>query len=181
MDTTTLIEQLQKGENAAFEYLYEHYASTLFGIIKRIVSNELDAENLLQDCFVKIWRYIGNYEAEKGSLATWLINIARNTAIDHTRSKHFIRETKNQTLDSLVSIESRSLSVSQQVETIDLRQLVLKIEPSCRKVLEWMYFDGMTQQEIAEEYAIPLGTVKTRARNGLKELRELFTQSNSIQ
>lgn len=117
---------------------------------------------------------------EKGSLATWLINIARNTAIDHTRSKHFIRETKNQNLDSLVSIESRVLSVSQQEDTLDLRQLVLKIDPSCRKVLEWMYFDGLTQQEISEEYGLPLGTVKTRARNGLRELRELFEQPKSF-
>lgn len=175
-----MIERLQQGENTAFEYLYDHYAATLFGIIKRFVTKEEDAENLLQDCFVKIWKYIGTYEAEKGSLATWLINIARNTAIDHTRSKHFIRETKNQNLDSLVSNESRILSVSQQEDTLDLRQLILKIDPSCRKVIEWMYFDGLTQQEIAEEYGIPLGTVKTRARNGLKELRELFTQPNTI-
>ncbi|MEI2694564.1 MAG: sigma-70 family RNA polymerase sigma factor [Saprospiraceae bacterium] len=175
-----MIDRLQQGDNAAFEYLYDHYAATMFGIIKRIVTKEEDAENLLQDCFVKIWRYIGTYEVEKGSLATWLINIARNTAIDHTRSKHFIRETKNQNLDSLVSIESRVLSVSQQEDTLDLRQLVLKIDPSCRKVLEWMYFDGLTQQEISEEYGLPLGTVKTRARNGLRELRELFEQPKPV-
>ncbi|MBK6545557.1 MAG: RNA polymerase sigma factor [Saprospiraceae bacterium] len=174
MDPQILIKQLKAGDNKSFEYLYDHYAPTLFGIITRIIPKPEDAENVLQDCFIKIWKYIASYDASKGSLATWLINIARNTAIDFTRSSQYLNSNKNQNLDYFVYNEMPSLSVRISDEEIGLRELVNKLDPSCRQILEWMYFEGYTQQEISDEFSIPLGTVKTRARNGLKALRSLF-------
>lgn len=174
MDQDTLVRQLKEGNDKAFEYLYDHYAPTLFGIINRFVNEEEQAENLLQDCFIKIWRYIATYDASKGTLATWLINIARNTAIDFTRSKQYSKESKNQSIDNVVYHDAPGLSVNIPEECIGIRELVNKLDPSIRQILEWMYFDGYTQQEIAEEFSIPLGTVKTRARNGLRDLREMF-------
>ena len=179
MDQETLVGQLKEGNDKAFEYLYDHYASTLFGIISRFVSEEEQAENLLQDCFVKIWRYIATYDAAKGTLATWLINIARNTAIDFTRSRQASKDSRNQSLDNFVFHERPGLSVNIPEECIGLRELVNKLDPSIRQILEWMYFDGYTQQEISEEFSIPLGTVKTRARNGLRDLREMFVTINN--
>ena len=76
------IEQLRQGDNGGFEILYDRYSAMLFGIILRVVNDNEDAENLLQDCFVKIWKNIASYDATKGRLATWMINVARNTAID---------------------------------------------------------------------------------------------------
>lgn len=179
LDQETLVGLLKEGNDKAFEYLYDHYASTLFGIINRFVSEQEQAENLLQDCFVKIWRYIASYDATKGTLATWLINIARNTAIDFTRSRQFSKDSKNQSLDNFVYSERPGLSTNIPEECIGLRELVHKLDPSIRQILEWMYFDGYTQQEISEEFSIPLGTVKTRARNGLRELREMFVTINN--
>ncbi|MBL7816225.1 MAG: RNA polymerase sigma factor [Saprospiraceae bacterium] len=168
-----LIKLLQQGDNLGYEKLYDDYAPMLFGIISKIVGNGEDAENLLQDCFVKIWKHIEQYDASKGRFATWLINIARNTAIDFIRSKAFIQRGKNQTMDNLVSL-GQNLSTTLHTDTLDLRQLVNKLTPQCREVIEWMYFDGFTQQEIAENFNIPLGTVKTRARMGLLALKEYF-------
>ncbi len=179
LDQETLIGQLKEGNDKAFEYLYDNYAPTLFGIISRIVSEQEQAENLLQDSFVKIWRYIASYDASKGTLATWLINIARNTAIDFTRSRQYSKDSKNQSIDNLVFHERPGLSVSVPEECIGLRELVNKLDPNVKHILEWMYFDGYTQQEIAEEFSIPLGTVKTRARNGLRDLREMFVTINN--
>ena len=179
LDQETLIGQLKEGNDKAFEYLYDNYAPTLFGIISRIVTQQEQAENLLQDSFVKIWRYIASYDAGKGTLATWLINIARNTAIDFTRSRQFSKDSKNQSIDNLVFPERPSLSVSMPEECIGLRELVNKLDPNVKQILEWMYFDGYTQQEIAKEFSIPLGTVKTRARNGLRDLREMFVTINN--
>lgn len=179
MDQETLIRQLKEGNDKAFEYLYDNYAPTLFGIINRIVTEQEESENLLQDCFVKVWKYIGSYDASKGALATWLINIARNTAIDFTRSRQFSKDSKNHSIDNIVFQDMVGHSVKLQEECIGLRELVKKLDPNIMQILEWMYFDGYTQQEISDEFAIPLGTVKTRARNGLRDLREMFVTINS--
>lgn len=172
----TLIHQLQDGDDAAYGVLYDRYAPMLLGIIHRIVQDKKEAENLLQDCFVKIWSYIASYNPEKGALATWLINIARNTAIDFTRSKYFSQKTKNQNIDNLVHSGSDWATPAQTVETMGLRKLVNKLNPAYRQIIEWMYFDGYTQQEIADNFELPLGTVKTRARIALRELRTFFEE-----
>ena len=174
---TSLVAHLQTGDETAFAELYDRYSALLFGVITRIVSDREDAANLLQDCFVKIWRNIETYDPTKSRLATWLINVARNTAIDFTRSKYFSQKRKNQNLDYFVDAETARSATQPLVETLGLRQLVNKLTPVCREVIEWMYFDGYTQQEIANNFGIPLGTVKSRTRLALKELRTYFCEN----
>lgn len=171
---TALVNRLQLGDQHAFAELYDNYSAMLFGIISRIVNDQDDAANLLQDCFIKIWRNVGSYEADKGRFATWIINIARNTAIDFTRSKYFSQKRKNRPLDFLVGYETAKNATQQAVDTLGLRQLVDKLTPVCREIIEWMYFCGYTQQEISDNFGIPLGTVKSRTRLALKELRTYF-------
>lgn len=170
-----IISLLQSGDESAFAWLYDNYGALLFGVIVRIGGEREDTENLLQDCFVKIWQHIGQFDPGKGRLATWLINIARNTAIDFTRSKYFSQKRKNQSLDNLVHSEPSPASSGLPIDTMGLGQLVKKLTPGCREIIEWMYFDGYTQQEIADNFGIPLGTVKSRTRLALKELRHYFT------
>ena len=169
-----LVRQLKLGDQQAYADLYDAYSSMLFGVIARIVKDEEDAANILQDCFIKIWRNIERYDPNKGRLATWLINVVRNTAIDFTRSKYFSQRGKNQRLENIVGWETALGSTELSVDIIGLRQLVAQLTPTCRQVIEWMYFDGYTQREIADTFDIPLGTVKSRSRMGLKELRNCF-------
>jgi len=169
-----LILNLQSGDEDAFSTLYDSYSAVLFGIINRIIDDQKDAENLLQDCFVKIWQNIARYDPEKGKLATWLFNIARNTAIDFKRSKYFNQKQKNQNVENLVGQDRDQAITIPVTDTLGLRQLVEKLTPVCREVIEWMYFEGYTQQEIAEQKGIPLGTVKSRTRLALKELRAFY-------
>jgi RNA polymerase sigma-70 factor, ECF subfamily len=174
MSEAHIIARLQKGEDCAYELLCDNYGAMLLGVIARVVGDEADAENLLQDCFVKVWRNMASYDATKGRLATWLINIARNTAIDFTRSKYYAQKTKSQKLENIVS---SSFDVAQSgfaVETIGVRQVVTNLLPQYREIIEWLYFEGYTQQEISETFKIPLGTVKTRTRLALRELRKQF-------
>ncbi len=178
--TTALVMSLKAGDDKAFAALYDAYSSLLFGVIVRIVGQREDAENLLQDCFVKIWEHIDSYDPARGRLATWLINIARNTAIDFTRSKYFSQKRKNQTLENFVVPETGSFSFQLPVETLGLRQVVEKLTPTCRQVIEWMYFDGYSQQEIADNFGLPLGTVKSRTRQAMKELRKSFLGTQEI-
>jgi len=169
-----LILSLQSGDENAFKTLYDSYSAVLFGIIYRIVDDRKEAENLLQDCFVKIWQNIDRYDPEKGRLATWLFNIARNTAIDFTRSKYFNQKQKNQKMENLVGEANDHVITHPLIDTLGLKQLVQKLTPVCREVIEWMYFEGYTQQEIADQKGIPLGTVKSRTRLALKELRAYY-------
>ena len=169
-----LISSLQSGDEQAFDSLYDAYSSALLGIIFRIVADQVEAENLLQDCFVKIWQNISSYDPQKGRLATWMFNIARNTAIDFKRSKYFNQKIKNQSIENLVGEDMHQAVTLPLVDTLGLRQLVGKLTPVCREVIEWMYFEGFTQQEIAEHKGIPLGTVKSRTRLALKELRAYY-------
>ncbi len=169
-----LINLLKKRDDAAYVVMYDNYSALLYGVMKKIVTQEADLENLMQDCFIKIWKNIDSYDPGKGKLATWLLNIARNLAIDFTRSRFFLQQRKNQELDHFVHLETEGSNTKIKPDTIGVRQLVDKLNPSTRQVIEWMYFDGYTQQEIADKFGIPLGTVKTRTRMGLKELRTFF-------
>ena len=168
------IECLKTGNDEAFAELYDRYSAMLYGVMLRIVNDNEDTENLLQDTFVKIWSNIDIYDASKGRLATWLLNIARNTAIDFTRSKIFSQRRKNQNLDNYVSFSSDTLATAIDTDTMGLRQIVANLSKNYREIIEWLYFDGYTQQEIADTFDMPLGTVKTRTRMALKELRMQF-------
>ncbi|OWY21764.1 RNA polymerase subunit sigma-70 [Sphingobacteriales bacterium UPWRP_1] len=169
-----LVLRLKKRDEAAFAVLYDTYGATMYGIIMRIVRNYADAENLLQDCFVKCWLNIDSFNPEKGCLTTWLINIARNTAIDFTRSKYYLTKKVNQNLEKIVSNELAPKSEGIIIEAIGLPDNLQKLSPQAREIIEWMYFEGYTQQEISETKGIPLGTVKSRTRLALKELREIY-------
>jgi RNA polymerase sigma-70 factor, ECF subfamily len=171
-----LIESLQKGSDEAYQYLVDKYSAMLFGVIGRIVNDREDAQNILQDAFVKIWMNIDRYDASKGRLATWMLNVARNTAIDFTRSKMFSQRSKNHNIENNVGFENDSLKTQILVDTIGLRQIVESLLPQYREIIEWMYFEGFTQQEISENFGIPLGTVKTRTRTALVELRKSFME-----
>jgi RNA polymerase sigma-70 factor, ECF subfamily len=173
---TELIAGLQQGSDEAYEFLIDRYSAMLFGVIGRIVIDRDDAQNILQDSFVKIWMNIERYDASKGRLATWILNVARNTAIDFTRSKIYSQRAKNQNIENNVGFETDSLKTQITVDTIGLRQIVDKLPPQCREIIEWMYFEGFTQQEISDHKGIPLGTVKTRTRLALVELRKSFVE-----
>jgi RNA polymerase sigma-70 factor, ECF subfamily len=169
-----LIKQLKDGDEQAYSQLFDRYSAMMYGVILRIVQDEADAQNLLQDTFVKIWANIQSYDAARGRLATWLLNIARNTAIDFTRSKVYAQRRRSDSLDITLVAEKDSLKTQTLVDVIGLKQIVHSLTPQYREIIEWMYFEGFTQQEISDEKGIPLGTVKTRARLALIELRRSF-------
>ncbi|AEE50543.1 RNA polymerase sigma factor [Haliscomenobacter hydrossis] len=174
-DDIDLINQLKAGDEKAYEVLYDRYSAMLYGVMCRIVNDHQEVEHLLQDCFVKIWQNIGQFDASKGRLATWLINIARNLAIDFTRSKYFSQKLKNQPIENFVYGLGKDNSSITADDTIGLVQLVEKLPATSRQIIEWMYFEGYTQQEIADNFNIPLGTVKSRARLALNTLRTFFS------
>lgn len=167
-----LITALKGRDSQAFEYLYDHYSGSLYSIILQIVQNATLANDVLQDVFVNIWRRIETYDAAKGRLFTWMLNISRNASIDLLRSKNYLNSRKNQELtDNVYGNDQVTLT---NTDSIGLNKFLAKLRPDHRILIELAYFKGYTHDEIAHIENIPLGTVKTRIRNALLQLREFL-------
>ena len=156
------------------DYLYDHYSSALYGIIFRIVRKEEIAEEVLQDVFLKIWNKAESYDPAKGKLFTWMLNLARNQAIDKTRSKESSQDRKTDDIDHLVNKIDAAEHAELHVDSIGLKEVLDRLPESQRFVVEFLYLRGYSQSELAEEFSIPLGTVKTRLRLGMMELRSIL-------
>lgn len=143
----------------------------MYGAVCRIVGREEIAEEVLQDVFLKIWNRIDTYDAAKGRLFTWMLNLARNQAIDKMRSKEISRESKTGGIENYVSDVKTGEFAEQQIDSIGLREVLTSLPEDQRFVVDHLYLKGYTQAELAEEFDIPLGTVKTRLRIAMKQLR----------
>ncbi len=168
--THDLVEQLRNKSREGFALLYDNYGPSMYGIICKIVKDDVTAEDVLQETFVKVWKNISSYSEEKGSFFTWLLNITRYTAIDYLRSKQHKQKIKNQNLGDNEYIEGNCYATEEQ-EFTGLKDIVAKLEPKYREVIDLVYFKGYTQDEVSKILSMPLGTVKTRARMGLQILR----------
>jgi len=164
------VAALKQRDNDAYGYLYDHYSGSLYTIVKQIVQNTELANDVLQEVFLNIWRRIESYDPAKGRLFTWMLNVARNAAIDTLRSKSYQNSQKNQELTDNVNIGGQSTQTN--IDTIGLKKVLVRLKPEHRVLIELAYFKGYTHEEIADIEDIPLGTVKTRIRNALIQLRE---------
>lgn len=166
-----IIQLLQREDKYALNLLYENYSDSLYGVILKVTQNEEVAEDALQETFIKVWKNAKKYDASKAKLFTWLYRIARNTAIDKLRSfnNRFHKEVQ---IDKSNVYILPSINFNQEV--IDIREHVSRLEEKYQIVLNALFFQGMTQQEASDELEIPLGTVKSRLKIGLRELKKVY-------
>ena len=166
-----IVSLLQKGDKKAIGLLYENYADTLYGVVKKLIKDDDTAQDVLQESFVKIWRYSKKYDPSKAKLFTWLYRIAYNTAIDKIRSQ------KNKSGNE-VQIETSSVykitSNELNEDVLDIKKHLKSLDEKYQIVLNALFFEGMTQQEASEELDIPLGTIKSRLKIGLRELKKIY-------
>ncbi|MDP2454675.1 MULTISPECIES: RNA polymerase sigma factor [unclassified Kaistella] len=174
-----LLSLLMNRDEKGFNYLYRNYSGALYGVIIRIVRYKEEANEVLQDVFVKIWNSIKSFDDKKASLYTWMLNIARNSAIDRLKSKSFQNDLQNQSIPDFVS-DGVGLSTEQNHEFNEVGKMVNTLREGYRILINKAYFGGLTQEEIAEELQIPLGTVKTRTRAALLELKEILKEFKFI-
>lgn len=165
---------LQQRSDTAFSYLYDNYSGALNGIINQIVPESETANDVLQEVFVSIWRKIESYDPAKGRLFTWMLNIARNASIDKIRSRSYRNNLKNQTLADNVNDPLNLQVIKPVYDNIGLRKIVSQLKEEQRTLIELSYFQGYTHEEIAKVMNIPLGTVKTRIRSALIQLRTML-------
>ena len=171
MDLDQLVRDFQKQDEIAFEKLYHMYSNSIHGVIYNIVRDHEIAEEVMQDVFIKAWHKADSYNSSKGRFFTWILNIARNAAIDKTRSKAYKNSGKNLNAEFFVDILETADSLNDKVDAIGIEKYVKALGEKCKKIIEYLYFKGYTQKETSEELDIPIGTIKTRNRNCIKDLR----------
>ncbi|MFB6285155.1 MAG: RNA polymerase sigma factor [Candidatus Bipolaricaulia bacterium] len=180
-DDAALVDELRRGDQAALETLYERYADRVYGLAARML-DRASAEDVVQEAFVKLWRRPDGFDPNRGGFASWFLRVAHNLAVDRKRRQrrqrqHQVDPSTTERLDGLLEQASHpEANPHQQLECsarhARLHDALSRMNDEQRRVLMLAYFDGLTHQEIADHLEIPLGTVKTRARSGLRKLRE---------
>lgn len=166
-----IVSLLENGDKKAIAILYENYSDALYGVIKKIIRDDDTAQDVLQESFVKIWRYSKKYDSSKAKLFTWLYRIAYNTAIDKVRSLKN-KDDKEVQIDKSSVYKISSGELNQDV--LDIQKHLNSIDEKYQIVINALFFEGMTQQEASEELDIPLGTIKSRLKIGLRELKKIY-------
>jgi RNA polymerase sigma-70 factor (ECF subfamily) len=165
-DERRLIDRLQRRERTAMTVLYDRFGKTVYSLLLRMVRNDALAQDLTQECFLRVWTNIGGYEPEKGSLAPWILTVARNRALDHLRSsghRMSMAAQDSELLERMVRNEAERDPALEAGRADAVRQAFGKLPASQQQVLGLAYFEGLSQTEIAEKLEKPLGTVKTRS------------------
>lgn len=177
-----LLRRIGLGDRDALAELYDRCSTLLYSVALRVLNNETEAEDLMQDVFVQIWEKASLFDPSRGKPLTWAISLTRNRAIDRLRSlqrRGRLREelekeaaaaepaTPADTRDELFAAETSRV----------VREAVLKLSDQQRQAIEMAYFSGLTQNEIAEKLDEPLGTIKARIRRGMLKLREILADA----
>lgn len=165
---------IQEKDDRAYNVLYDMYAKSLFAIISNIIKDREEAEDILQEVFIKIWKNIDSYNESKGRFYTWMLNIARNSSIDKMRSKNFNNAKKNLSSENFVHLFEDNNKFINKIDAIGIQEFIKKLKPKCIALIDLLFFKGYTQQEASEELEIPLGTVKTNNRNCINDLRNFL-------
>jgi RNA polymerase sigma-70 factor (ECF subfamily) len=176
-DIDSLIKLVQSKSERGFHTLYDKYCGALYGIIIKLVKRTDVADDLLQDTFVKIWKHIDTFDSSKGTLYTWMLNIARNQALDYLRSSAHKKQLLQVEIDLFSHCTDNIGNITINacpVEFTDFKNKALQLDPKYTEVIDLIYFYGWTQEQTAEILKLPLGTIKTRARKGLSLLKMLY-------
>lgn len=169
-----LIFSLRGKDEQAFSYLYDNYSPALFGLIFKMVNDKELAEDILQEAFVKIWNNFSSYDNTKGRLFTWMLNLTRNLTIDTLRSKGYKKQTKIRSDENSVNNLSDNSRSAERFDAMGIAKQLTLLKSDQKQIIDLAYFGGFTQDEISKQLGIPLGTVKTRMRAAILELRKLL-------
>ena len=175
---TEMVALLKESNAEAFSYLYDNYSGALYGAILKVISDRSLAEDILQEVFVKIWNKIQSYDSEKGRLFTWMINIARNHTIDTVRSKGYKKQSKIQNGENTVDQSGAHVEVREDFDALGIRKQVNLLNGDQQQLIDLAYFNGYTQKEISEQLGIPIGTVKSRMRAAILQLKKIVFKKN---
>jgi RNA polymerase sigma-70 factor (ECF subfamily) len=173
-----LIGQVARGDRAAFAALYDRFATRLYSLALKILVNETEAQDLLQEVFLSLWQKAPQFQANRGSAFAWMVSQVRNRAIDRLRSRRRRGELLEAHAPELEPSGSATTSSAENAvmgeRAREVRSALGQLSEEQRQVLRLAYFEGLTQAEIAAKLSEPLGTIKARAARGLARLRAIL-------
>ena len=174
-DEIELLVRIARGDQAAFLLIYDRYAGHVYGLGLRILGDEMLAEEATQDTFLKLWSQARRFTAERGSLLAWLLTIARRTALDRVRLEDRRPALSGATdPEELWQVIPDADTLSEETRWRSLHMVVQALPAEYRQVIELAYYQGLSQSEIAAALGWPLGTVKTRLRSAMQQLRQAW-------
>jgi RNA polymerase sigma-70 factor (ECF subfamily) len=168
------VERMRASDTRALEALMDRYGDLLYSLTLRIVGRAAEAEDVVQETWLQVWRKAGTYDAARGAVGAWLVTMARSRALDRIRSLTSRQRAETASgVDPAPPAEDASAGAAQRQLQGRVREALGQLGESQRRVLELAYFGGLSQSEIASQLATPLGTIKSWTRQGLSRLREL--------
>lgn len=176
VDDVELLKAVARQDELALAQIYDRYRQILFGLLMRILNNREEAEDVLQEVLIQVWRRAADFDESRGRPFTWLVTLARSRAIDRLRSlaaRERVALAGTREASAAISDAASDAFHSEQRGLVNLALSQLPEEQ--KRPLMLAYFDGMTQSEIAKRLGAPLGTIKTRMRTGLTKLREALS------
>jgi RNA polymerase sigma-70 factor, ECF subfamily len=171
-DLTSTIASVAAGDQSAFASLYDVLAPSIYGVVRRVLRDPSQTDEVTQEVFVEIWRQATRFDATRGSVRTWALTIAHRRAVDRVRSEQSHRD--RQTVAGAAAVVAPSTPEDDAIDTDDrrrAREAMATLPPAQREALELAFYDGLTHVQIADRLDVALGTVKTRIRDGLIRLR----------
>ncbi len=184
LDDETLVRLIVQARAEALSELYDRYGRLVFSLALNSVGDPATAEEITQDVFVRVWQRARQYRADRAKVSTWLTSIARNRAIDQLRRRSSRPEQRSVPWAGLApgnepSVNGPEEAASLTMERQRVRAAIARLSDGQKQALALAYFQGLTQSQIAEALALPLGTVKTRIRLGMQRLREMLQEDRS--
>ncbi len=173
-----LVNKFQQKDEKAFKTLYDMYSNSMEGVIYNIVKDRYLTEEIMQDVFVKVWEKSDTYSNKKGRFYTWILRIARNAAIDEIRSKSYKTKKLNLNSDTFVDILESKDNLERKTDAIGITEFVKDLSEKCKEIIQLIYFKGYTQSETSKALEIPIGSIKTRNRNCIQNLRNTLINYN---
>lgn len=165
---TELIAQIARGQQAALGALYDRHSSLLLAVLKRVLRDTQEAEDVLHEVFLEVWQHAADFDPGRGSVRSWLVMRARSRGLDRWRV--LVRQ-RGLAQEALLPNEATSTA---SAENLSVRRALSDLSPELRSLLELGYFEGMSSAEIAAHEGLPVGTVKSRVARALAELREVL-------
>ncbi len=180
-DDGQVLQSIAKSDPDALVMLYDRYGRLAFGLAYRILGDAATAEEVVQDAFMSVWRKADSFDVERGNIRGWLLSIVHNRAIDQLRGRYGRRrgDVDFDKLEPILTGPDLWSEVVRGLQAAEVRSAVATLPDEQRRAIELAYFEGLTQQEIADRSGIPLGTVKSRLRLGLRKLHDALVTSDS--
>ncbi len=169
-----LLAAAARGDEQAFAQLYDLTSSRVYGMVLRVIRDAAQAAEVTQDIYLEVWRQAARFDSDKGAVLPWLLMIAHRRAVDRVRSAQsaVVRDDKYAVLTEERPYDSVSEQVQTSLDAQRVRKVLSDLTPAQREAVSLAYFGGYTHSEVAELLKIPLGTVKTRIRDGLIRMRD---------